>query len=309
MMNKKNIAFTVCTASYLAHAKVMADSLRFYNPGYTCYICLVDEVKGRFDEKLFQPHILITVSDIEIPPFDEMCKRYSLLELNCALKPWFALYILQNTECTSLFYFDTDILIFNSLHFLEQQLEQYSILLTPHITQPLPVDNKSPQEKHILRTGNYNAGFFGINNDANGLEFVHWWKMTLIDNCYENKNDCIASDQKWLNFVPLFFKSVLILVHPGCNLAYWNIDQRQLTFNNKDFLVNEVYTLLFIHLSGYKYTNPSLLSKFQNRYDLNDLPAWKQVCNLYVQQLKKNNIDFFSTLSCVYGKKRWRLIR
>ena len=154
----------------------MADSLIKHNPAYTCYICLVDEVNGRFDTNQFLPHIILSIKDMEIPPFEDMRNRYSLLELSCALKPWFAIHIFQATQCHSLFHFDTDILIFNSLGGLQNMLQEQSILLTPHLMSPLPIDDKSPQEKVILRTGNYNAGFFAVNNDENGRAFLEWWR-------------------------------------------------------------------------------------------------------------------------------------
>jgi len=304
-MNQKKIAFTVCTANYLAHAKSMADSLIRHNPSYEFYICLLDEINGRFEENDFAPHNIITVKSMNFPEFDGMCSRYNLFELSCALKPFCALHLLQAKSSTQVFYFDTDILIFDQLEFLEQQLQQYSVLLTPHLTQPLPVDDKQPQEKNVLKSGNYNAGFFGVNNDKNGLEFLLWWRRTLVEHCYEKKDDCVFVDQKWLNFVPLFFKQVAILNHPGCNLAYWNMHERSLAVKENKFWVNEAFPLIFIHLSGFHPSEPSLLSRHQTRFDLKNFPAWQKICNIYASELKRNNVDLFSTLASVYKKKKF----
>ena len=108
-----------------------------------------------------------------------------------------------------------------------------------------------------------------------------------MHNSYENQKGVYTNDQKWLNFVPLFFKKIAIVDHPGCNLAYWNIHERNLTRKEQNLWVNERFELIFIHLSGYKYTEPALLSRHQTRYVLADLPVWQEVIDLYVSDSKK----------------------
>ena len=124
-MEKNNIAFTVCTANYLAHAKAMLDSLSMQNPSYKCYIFLLDEINGRFEENYFYPYIITPVKSLNFPEFEDLCRRYNLFELSCALKPFCALYILQFIPCNYLFYFDTDILIFVYHLYFDKKIEFY----------------------------------------------------------------------------------------------------------------------------------------------------------------------------------------
>ncbi|RYZ46869.1 MAG: glycosyl transferase, partial [Chitinophagaceae bacterium] len=57
-----NLAFTICTASYLPFAKALGDSLVQHNPDYAFKIVLLDDFKA--NEKFFQPHEIIPVADM-----------------------------------------------------------------------------------------------------------------------------------------------------------------------------------------------------------------------------------------------------
>lgn len=87
-MNK--ILYTVCSANHLAHCKTMADSFMQHNTGYKVIIGLVDKVNGRFDVAEFLPYLLVEVDMIEVPYFEAMAAQYTIIELNCAMKPFMA---------------------------------------------------------------------------------------------------------------------------------------------------------------------------------------------------------------------------
>lgn len=61
---------------------------------------------------------------------------------------------------------------------LYSDLDKYSILLTPHIYTPVPVDGKKPGENTFLNYGIYNLGFLALKNDFTAREFAHWWKKS-----------------------------------------------------------------------------------------------------------------------------------
>ena len=302
-MNEK-IIFTTCTAGYMAQAKALGDSILQTNPGYKFCIGLVDKINGRFNIETFSPHEIVEVETIAVPAFDDMKSRYSLLELSCALKPWFALYFLHKFSVQEIIYLDTDILATSSFRFLEEQLVHHSILLTPHIMSPFPVDGKRPHETGVLKTGIYNAGFFAVKNDSNGNAFLNWWKDILVDYCYEDSRRGLASDQSWLNFVPLFFKNAEVIRHPGCNAAYWNLHERTIEKRDDIFFVNKEYPLVFFHFSGYSIHHPELLSRHQDRFSMNDNTAVKELYQQYHSKLISNRHDEMQMITCVYARPK-----
>jgi hypothetical protein len=300
----EKIIFTTCTAAYLAQAKSLGDSIVQTNPGYKFCIGLVDKINGRFDPASFSPHTIVELETIAVPAFSAMKNRYSSLELCCALKPWFALYFLKKIKAQQIIYLDTDILVFSSLHFLENELVKHAVLLTPHILSPLPADGKRPHETSILKTGIYNAGFFAVKNDDTGNAFLNWWKDILVDHCYEDGKRGLASDQSWLNFVPVFFKNVEIIRHPGCNAAYWNLHERSLEKRENHYFVNKEFPLLFFHFSGYSMDKPELLSRHQDRFTMKDDAVLQELLQLYRESLMRNDHTNFSRLSGYYKKKK-----
>ena len=263
-MNEK-IVLTVCTAAYLAQAKALGDSLLKFNPGYKLVIGLVDKLDGRIDSNYWKPHELIEVHELNIPQFEKMYKQYTTLELVCAVKSFYTDHLFKLYNPDQVIFMDCDILIFDSLGYIESELNNFSILLTAHITKPFPNDGHKPEEKTILKTGMFNAGFYAVRNDENGKSFIDWWKERMVDQCYERPKEGLNADQKWLNFLPFYFKGVKILEHPGCNLAYWNFHERTLEKKQEKFFANDK-PLIFFHYSGYSLNYPDLFQ--DTRIDL-----------------------------------------
>jgi hypothetical protein len=107
-------------------------------------------------------------------------------------------------------------------------------------------------------------------------------------------------DQKWINLVPCYFDSVCILKHLGCNVAYWNLHERPLSIFHEIFFVGSK-PLIFFHFSGININNTSLLSKHQNRFDLEDDKILKLLTINYTNLLTSNLQNSFSKIKYSYG--------
>jgi hypothetical protein len=297
----QKIVLTTCTTSYLAQAKALGDSLLRHNPDYRLVIGLVDKVDGRIEDNYWGPHELVEVHELNIPQFEEMCKRYTTLELVCATKSFFTDYLLKKYNPSQIIFLDCDILIFDSFRYIETELDSFSILVTPHVTQPFPVDEHKPREKDILKTGMFNAGFYALKNDDIANKFLSWWKVRMIDQCYERPKEGLNADQKWLNFLPFYFEKVKIIRHSGCNLAYWNYHERTVEKKNGFFFVNNE-SLLFFHYSGYSLKHPELISRHQDRFVMQENPAVEELFNICRQILIQNGHEALQKIPCYYKK-------
>jgi hypothetical protein len=306
-MNEK-IVLTVCTAAYLAQAKALGDSLLKFNPGYKLVIGLVDKVDGRIDSNYWKPHELLEVHELNIPQFEKMYKQYTTLELVCAVKSFYTEHLFRLYNPDQIIFMDCDVLIFDSLGYIESELNNFSILLSAHVTKPFPNDGRKPEEKTILKTGMFNAGFYAARNDENGKNFIGWWKERMIDQCYERPKEGLNADQKWLNFLPFYFKGVKVVEHPGCNLAYWNFHERTLEKKQEKFFVNNK-SLLFFHYSGYSADHPDLISRHQDRFNLRDNPVLKDLFKLYHNTLLKNDHEKLLLIKCCYQKSTGGLLK
>ncbi len=298
----KTVIVTTCSANHLAQAKGLGESVLKYNSGYSIMIGLVDRLEGRVPKTYYEPMQVIEAHTLAIPEFEKMRAQYNVFELNCALKSFFAAAAIERLGADKVIFLDSDMLVFDSLQYIEDELDRHPLLLTPHIWTPFPIDNKRPFEREMLKNGIYNAGFFAIKNNQTGQAFLKWWKERMVDQCYVDLKEGMFVDQKWLNLVPIFFPETKLLDHPGCNIAYWNLHERVVGKKDGRFTANEK-PLLFFHYSGYSMKEPHLISRHQDRVQMEDQPALKELFSIYQEALVRNNHASMLGLSCYYKKK------
>lgn len=299
----KTVIVTTCSANHLAQAKGLGESVLRFNHGYKLMIGMVDKLAGRVPHDYYHQFDIVEAHELGLPEFDQMRERYNVFELNCALKVFFAEKAFKKYAAEKVIFLDSDMLVFDSLRYIEEELDRNSILLTPHIWSPFPMDNKRPFEREMLKNGIYNAGFFALKNDRDGQAFLDWWKARMIDQCYVDLKHGMFVDQKWLNLAPVFFSEVKLLDHPGCNIAYWNLHERKLTKQDGKFLVNG-QPLLFYHYSGYDIKEPALISRHQDRVNMENEPALAEVFRIYQEALMKNKHAEMLGLVCYYRKPK-----
>jgi len=297
------LAFTICSANYLSFAKSLADSFVKHNPNYSFIIALTDTWKD-YDEDFFAPHKVCKVPEMSLPFFDELKERYNIFELSCALKSFVGKHLLDfYVDCNTLFYFDSDILIYSSLSEAEIALQNHSLLITPHLTGDVLFNNASlPTELSMLKIGIYNAGFFGVTRSDESFRFLDWWSNRLKDYCFNNVDRGLFVDQLWLNLAPVFFEKVVVWSHPGYNVAYWNFSERTINYSGNHYLVNRNWPLVLFHYSGYDIQYPDKISKYQPEISLESIPEIATLFNNYWKLVLSNNwADFFS-LPITIGK-------
>lgn len=284
------LAFTICSNNYLAQAVTLGNSLIHYNPDYKFVIGLVDRKLSSIDYSVI-PYDIFEVEKIGIQAFDKLSKKYNITELNTAVKPFYFKYLFENyKETNGIIYLDPDIVVFSSFIGLEMEFDANEIIITPHITRPIS-DAKILKEEDFLNSGLYNLGFIGIQRSQNGFEMINWWSERLVDKAFIDFKNGLFTDQKWIDFVPLFFKNVRILTDPGFNMAYWNLQERSLSIKNEKYYVNDQFPLIFYHFSGFDPRYPEILSKYQNRFSLQEPGEINDLFKAYSAELFLNKYN------------------
>lgn len=289
-----NISFTISSANYLPFAKSTGESLLKHNPEHSFIIVLLDQYP-EIDANDFLPLKLIHVQDLGIEGFDEMAERYSIFELSCAIKSFASERLFaMNPQAENIFYFDSDMLIYNKLSTAEKMLEDHSILLTPHLVSSKDFAGRVVIEKMLLFAGLYNAGFFALKRSDETFSFLKWWTERMQTLCVVDTVAGLFVDQVWMNFVPLMFPKVRIIDDAGYNFACWNFGERKLSGEAGKYLVNGV-PLVFMHYSGYNVNEESVLSKYFPQYDFENTPEVLPLFKDYKEAAIKNNVpDYFS---------------
>jgi hypothetical protein len=102
-------------------------------------------------------------------------------------------------------------------------------------------------------------------------------------------------DQKWINLVPCFFDKVAILKNPGCNMANWNLHERQLSLVGDAWMVNRTYPLEFYHFSGIAVDAGDKLSRRTERFTLANRPDLITIYEDYRRLLIENGLGDFKS--------------
>ncbi|HEX2831481.1 MAG TPA: glycosyltransferase [Thermoanaerobaculia bacterium] len=294
MLTEATPVFTIIARNYLAHARVLAASLARHNPAARLHVLLLDDPERSIPpEPSFE---LIHPDELPFDPpseFYTMAAIYDVTELATAVKPWVFEHLFARGAAVAI-YLDPDIEVFDSLGPLEPLAREHGIVLTPHLTEPLPRDDKRPDERDLLLAGIYNLGFLALSADA-ATTFLPWWRERLRRDCLNDPTRGLFVDQRWIDYAPALFEP-RILKDPGYNVAYWNLSHRLLTRDDERaphrILVNG-QPLRFFHFSGFSPRTPHLLSKHQHasvRIRLSDQPLLAELCERYAAALEQAGV-------------------
>jgi len=309
----KKIAFTICAKNYIGLAQTLGTSINFYNEDVLFLIFIADELTSGDLFSSFPDNVILAKDAVNIPTkqWYEMCFKYDITEFCTSIKPSCFKYIFEKYEPESCIYFDPDILVFNRLDSIYEELNTFSIILTPHITLMEEVYTGKLSEQSLLYSGIYNLGFLALKNDSTSIKMLNWWTIRLKDRCYQNKMESYFTDQKWMDFLPAFFPNQLfICTDLGMNLAPWNFYERTIVVQNKQLLIKNridtedtrLYPLIFVHFSGFNYA--ALLNDTISQDNIGnlDIPAdLRIIFEKYKQHLIKSDFAKFISQPYTYG--------
>jgi glycosyltransferase involved in cell wall biosynthesis len=252
-------AITICAANYLPFAEVLGNSFLDHNPNSTFSVLVVDAKKVTYAKN--EKFKYLAPVDLEIPVnvFENMAFYYNVTELATALKPS-ALKSLFKSGSTKVAYLDPDIQVFGELTELENALNESPIVLTPHTLTPIPRDGLRPSEADIMGSGTFNLGFIALSKSDVAFELLDWWEERLRFDSISDPEEMLFTDQRWIDLVPSYFP-IHVLRDSSYNVAYWNLQERELSKNGDTFTVNN-QGLKFFHFSGYRPDRPWILSKY-----------------------------------------------
>jgi len=254
----RTAVFSIVSPNYRHYARVLMDSVSRHHPEWDRFVLIVGETAPSREREAFTT---IDLDALQLPHAAQFCFRYTLLELNTAVKPWMFAHLFARGY-DRVVYLDPDIFVFAPL----AELDDSFLTLTPHLTGFLDRRKKTlghPTERTILQAGTYNLGFLAVTRSESLDDFLGWWKEKLEFDCVVDVARGVFVDQKWMDLTTGFFPGVRILRHDGYNVAYWNLRQRRVVVDGDDITVNG-QPLRFFHFSGVDPTARWLVSKHDN---------------------------------------------
>lgn len=293
-------ACTIIARNYLAHARLLAKSFRKQHPDGRFTVLVIDDRFGQVTGKGEDFDVIpLACVDIDQTLLHQMIMGYDVMELATAIKPWL-LRTLLTQGSSAVAYFDPDICLYQPIEDLFQMAADSDIVLTPHLLSPMPRDNKRPSEAEVLGAGTFNLGFIAVSNGAK--EFLDWWSERLRRDCRQDPKNMIFTDQRWVDFVPSLFSHVVVR-DQGCNVAYWNVDQRPIRRIDGTWYAGEA-KLRYFHFSGYSPHAGYRLSKHQGpspRVLLSEEPDLLALSEEYGRAMLDAGYDEVTTIPYGWG--------
>lgn len=282
----KTALCTISSNNFLSYGLVCLTSVKKFNE-YDLFYLIADEFNAdlykKYEDKItFIRLDQLNKSEIELR---DLGFKYNIVEFNTCVKPAFYQYLFS-LGYENVIYFDPDIECYDKLSYLDNLLESFSIILTPHKN----TNKKSTffEDNAFLNNGIYNLGFIAMHKSSETDRFLNWWDVALKDGCYLDYGNGFATDQIWCNLVPVYFDNVYISKHPGMNIAFWNIDERKIS---KDLTVNSE-RIQFIHYSSMSVgCTTNLLDKI-----FSISPELKNIYELHINAVKNFNFDLYSKI-------------
>jgi hypothetical protein len=296
--------FTLCSNNYLAQATVLGRSVKRHNPAATFLIVLVDLKIDEIDYAAI-PFEVLTAESIE-PRTVELALKYDIIELNTCIKPRVIEYLFSERNAERVIYLDPDTKVFAPLSAVEEALDNFNVVLTPHALTPIPLDGKTPTEIAFLRFGVFNLGFIALKKSAETVRLAGWWKERTYAAGQIRPEDGIFVDQLYVNLVPILFADVFTLRHPGYNMAPWNLHERTLDVDGDGYRVNVSQRLVFFHFSSFRINSSDLPVHAYNRFSMKDRPDLVALYRDYTEELKGAGHARYSGIGWAYRKAALR---
>lgn len=251
MPQNQTAIFTSCAANYIPKARVLGESVKRFHNDVDVFLLLVDDLPPQYNAASEPFDHVVKASELNIPHFEQWIFGHKIVEACTAVKP-FMLQHLLNQGYQQVMYFDPDIALFFPLTEMLAEFDEASILLTPHQCKPEQTDEAiKDNEICSLKHGLFNFGYVGVQNDEIGNSYAKWWADRCYYACFEDTAGGVFTDQKWNDFVPIFFDRVKILKSPTYNVATWNYAQRDIQGNLTEGFTVDGLPLVFHHFTGY----------------------------------------------------------
>ena len=162
------------------------------------------------------------------------------------LASYYTNFLLKNTKHEYVIYIDSDIIFYNNVDYLFDEIKDKSTGIIRH--RHIPLDGESPD-------GKFNVGIVYFKNDKMGKEICNWWSDSVINEKYPEYATCY--DQKYLEgFIEIYGEENVSIIDNVCHGSPWHwrlYDYSKYKETKKIIWEGREEILLFNHFSRFGY--------------------------------------------------------
>ena len=244
--------FTSAAVNYLPKVRILCRSVKRHHPEAVVHLVLADLRPGWLSARDEPFDHILDIGELQIPNWRAWSFTHNIVELSTAIKPFALRHLLRQPGTGTVLYFDPDIVLFSRVDDILATLQGANVALTPHQVAPeRTLDAILDNEVASLKHGIFNLGFIGVRNTEEGQRFADWWADRVYRLCRAEVESGLFTDQKWINFAPVFFDGVAIIKSARHNVATWNLTTRRVTGSLESGFEIDGEPLSFYHFSGF----------------------------------------------------------
>lgn len=239
------VIFTSICANYLHKARTLAKSVKKHIPDATFIVCMTERERIPAMESPYFDKVVLS-KDMWNGNFNRYIFKHAIVEASTAVKGQFFRYLYTAYPDEEQFvYLDPDCYVYSDFVELRELLKTHPIVVCPHVLEPGNIDMELSSTAH----GVYNLGFLGVNRSEEAQKMINWWAERLYLFCYDDIQNGVFTDQKWIDLAPCFFDTY-IFKHHGYDFATWRMMDSGLEKRADGWYV-QGEPLRFVHFSGY----------------------------------------------------------
>ena len=269
--------------NYLVRAVALYESMcaHFRKPVVLWALCMDDaayDALEALDEPNFRP-VRLEKLEAADPELAAAKKNRSQYERYFTCTPAWTLYLLESVaDSGRITYLDADMLFFEDVQPVFDELGDGSILIIPHRF------SENVRDREVY--GNYNVGLLTFRADDAGRACLKWWRERCIEWCYDRLEEDRFADQKYMDRWPELFSNVIVLQHIGVNTAPWNFSNYEFTRRGDRIYVDEQPLILY-HYQGLKLINGWLCDPGVHQYAEMPPATLEMIYSPYLNALRK----------------------
>jgi hypothetical protein len=253
------VGCAVGTVSYLARARVLAESWRRHHPGSPFFVLLID---GDDWPQEGEPFEVVLPTELGLTAEELAVRRgiYDAYEMATSLKARLSCVLLDRGTSAVVFA-DTDSSFYGAVDDLALTGMEAGVVLFPHSTRPVQVRRYFPAgqiEYGRLTNGLFNTGL-QVTGPA-GRAYLDWWDGWLARDSLKESAAGLWADQIWADWAPVYFDHTVVR-DSSVNVAFWNLDERELHEVDNRPAVDGA-PLRHFHFAGFDPRRPDILSTY-----------------------------------------------
>jgi hypothetical protein len=271
---------------------VLATSFSEHHPASEFGVLIVDDEQDECGAgepfRILRPRDLM-IDQTEVNRRGAMSGPQGLVS---SLKAPLLRHLVKEHRCSVLL-LDADGCVYDDLSHVLALADEFGVVLSPHDLSPLSrADAGYPVEEMFLQAGVFNGGLLAVG--PSGAPFLDWWADRSARRCIARMERGYLFSQRWLTLAAVYFQHC-VLRDPGCNVMWWNLYQRDVSWANDRPYISGA-PLRHFHFTGFAPAPPGSfrlgdIAEVSNFPGLAQKPGAARLCREYAARLVHAGLD------------------